>query len=360
MRKSGRWKTLALPVAGVALLAGLAFGFGGFGQNAATPAGPAGPAGPRARLRLAYFPNLTHAPALVGVGQGRFQQELGRSAGVDTRVFNAGPEEMEALLAGEVDLGYVGPSPALNTYVKSGGRALRILAGACSGGASLVARADTNITGIRDLDGRRVADPQLGGTQDVSLRHFLAANGLRPKEKGGSVQILPVKNPDVLPLFLKKEIDAAWVPEPWATRLIEEAGARRVIDERDLWRERRFATTVVVARAAFLRDHRPEVQAVLRAHLRAVDWLRQHPSEAQVVANQELKRLTGKALPDAVLREAWGRLDFTPDPNRASIEAFVQAAQDAGYLQERSVDLAALFDLDPLRDAGFHLASTGR
>src|SRR5438477_7142864 len=284
-----RWKTLALPAAGVALLAGLAFGFGGNQQK---------PAGTGPRLRLAYFPNLTHAPAVAGVARGDFQRSLGRSAQIDAKVFNAGPEEMEALLAGEVDLGYVGPSPALNTYVRSGGRALRILAGACSGGASLVARAGSSVSSIRDLDGERVADPQLGGTQDVSLRHFLAANGLQPREKGGSVQILPVKNPDVLALFLSKQIDAAWVPEPWATRLVHEARARRVLDERDLWPLREFATTVLVARAGFLQDHPREVQAVLRAHLATIDWLRAHPADGRAAVNGELKRLTGKLLPD--------------------------------------------------------------
>src|SRR5947207_5635860 len=263
MSHPSRWKALALPAAGVALLAGLAFGFGGAGKQRPAGAGP--------RLRLAYFPNLTHAPAVAGVGRGDFQKALGHTASIDAKVFNAGPEEMEALLAGEVDLGYVGPSPALNTYVKSGGRALRILAGACSGGASLVARAGAEVNGIRDLDGKRVADPQLGGTQDVSLRRSLAANGLRPREKGGTVQILPVKNPDALALFLSKQIDAAWVPEPWATRLVHEARGRRIIDERDLWPEHRFSTTVLVARAAFLKDHAREVNALLRAHLAGID-----------------------------------------------------------------------------------------
>jgi NitT/TauT family transport system substrate-binding protein len=313
---------------------------GGTGSNA--------PQGNEA-LRLAYFPNVTHAPALIGVARGDIQTALGKTR-LETKVVNAGPEAMEALLAGEIDVAYVGPSPAINTYLKSGGTALRLLAGACSGGAALVARGDTQIRSIRDLDGRRVAVPQLGGTQDVSCRHFLAANGLRPKEKGGTVEVLPVKNPDILALFKQKQIDAAWVPEPWASRLVKDTGARIVVDERDLWPEHKFTTTVVVARTAYLQSHPDEVKALLGAHVRVTDWLGTHPDEGMILVNGELERLTGKKLDSDVLKNAWQRVTFTTDPNQPSIEAFVQAAADAGYLKgERAI--AGLFDHKPLEAA---------
>jgi NitT/TauT family transport system substrate-binding protein len=362
MRDAGGWKALARPAVGLAILGSLAFGFGSLEGRELRRRGPEAGTQRAPSLRLAYFPNLTHAPALAGVARGEFQRELGGQASLDPKVFNAGPEEMEALLAGEVDLGYVGPSPAVNTYLRSNGRALRILAGACSGGAALVARPEARIASVADLDGKRVADPQLGGTQDISLRRFLAANGLRPRETGGTVQILPVKNPDILPLLKQGELDAAWVPEPWATRLVREAGARLVVDERDLWPNRRFTTTVLVARADFLRQRRAQVEAVLRAHLSAIDWLQRHPGEGQAAVNQELQRLTGKALPAEVLREAWGRVDFASDPDRSSIETFARAAAAAGYLKDRDIPraLAGLFDLRPLQNAGFPVASAGR
>ena len=309
------------------------------------------------RVRLGYFANVTHAPAVIGVGQGRFQQALGSQVTLDAKVFNAGPEAMEALLAGEIDVSYVGPGPAANTFLKSNGRALKIIAGACSGGAALVARQGINITAIHDLEGRRVAVPQIGGTQDISLRHFLAQQNMRGTEKGGSVEILPVKNADMLTLFLRNELDAAWVPEPWASRLIHDAQATLVLDERDLWPNHKVTTTVVVARRAFLEQHPQEVQQILAAHLQTLDWMQLHGDEAQTAMNQELKRLTGKSLSASVLREAWQRCDFTADPNPASIAAFMQAQFEGGYLS-RTVDVAQLLDTHLLQIAALPASQT--
>lgn len=300
----------------------------------------------RIALRLAYFPNLTHAPAIVGIARGEFQREASRYR-IEPKVVNAGPEAMEALLAGEVDFAYVGPSPAVNTYLKSGGKALVILSGACSGGASLISRGDLPIRSVADLDGKRVAVPQLGGTQDVSLRHFLDENGLAPQDRGGSVEIIPVKNPDILALFIEKQIDAAWVPEPWASRLKKDARAKTVVDERDLWPGRRFTTTVLVARKAYADVHPDAVQDVLLAHSISVGWLNANPEDAQKVVNSELKRLTGKALADSVMREAWSRVEFTSDPNRVNIVALSEAAKKAGYLKGK-IDLSHAFRSDSL------------
>jgi len=296
----------------------------------------------RPSLRLAYFPNLTHAPALVGIARREFQKEV-QDFFIEPIVVNAGPEAMEALLAREVDVAYVGPSPAVNTFIKSGGKALKILAGACDGGASLIARGDLDIRSIADLDHKRIAVPQLGGTQDVSLRHFLDLNGLSPQDKGGTVEVLPVKNPDILALFLRRQIDAAWVPEPWASRLKKEAQAKTVVDERELWPGKSFTTTVIVARTAFADAHPDAIAALLRAHLESLKWLNANPRQAQIVVNSELKRLTGKALTDGVLQEAWSRLRFTDDPNRGNVLAFAAAARKAGYLKGQ-YDLAGLFD----------------
>ncbi|RYG20249.1 ABC transporter substrate-binding protein, partial [bacterium] len=286
-------------------------------------------------LRLAYFPNLTHAPALIGVGDGRYDKALPNVA-ISTRVVNAGPEAMQALLAGEVDLAFVGPSPAINTFIKSKGQALRIVAGACDGGASLITRGDVSITSVRDLDGHSVAVPQIGGTQDVSLRHFLVANGLKPRERGGTVSIIPVANPDILTLFKRRQIDAAWVPEPWASRLRSEGNGKTAVDERDVWPGGRFTTTVVVARRKFAEEHPEAVREFVAAHAATVDWIQGHPREAQDSANRELQKLAGKPLEEKVLREAWSHLTFTTDPNPGSITAFAQAARDAGYLKDKN------------------------
>lgn len=320
---------------GLAILLGLALGRGWGGGEKALAKG-------QIPLRLAYFPNLTHAPALVGVA-GRYAKDL-PSVVVQSRVVNAGPEAMEALLAGEVDMAFVGPSPAINTFLKTKGQALRIVAGACEGGASLMARGDAPIASVRDLDGRTVAVPQLGGTQDVSLRHFLAANGLQPREKGGTVSVVPLANADILTQFKRGALDAAWVPEPWASRLATEAGAKTAVDERTLWPDGRFTTTVLVASRAFESKFPNVVRDFVRAHEATVAWMGAHPAEAQKVANAELKKLSGKPLKDAVLKEAWSHLAFTTDPGASSIEAFAQAARDAGYLKTDRLDLTGLVE----------------
>ena len=325
MRYGGQWALR--PVFGIAILLWLAAFYG-----AQPNAGSHG----KQQVRLGYFPNVTHAPALIGVSRGDFQRELGAAADLKPIAFNAGPEAMEALLANALDVSYVGPGPAINTYLKSHGKALRVIGGACSGGAALVAREGANISAIRDLDGKRVAVPQLGGTQDISLRYFLSQQNLTTRDKGGSVEVLPIKSPDTLALMRRGEIDAAWMPEPWVTRLIHEAGAKLVIDERDLWPARQFPTTVLVARTEFLTAHPEQVAAILRAHKAAVAFLNADAIAAQTAVNAELKKLAGKPLPEADLREAWGRVTFVTDADAAGMEAFARMATQTGYLPQGS------------------------
>ena len=315
-----------------------------FGPNQAAVA-----SGPK-NIRVGYFPNLTHVPALVGLSSGIWQRDLDGYQ-IEPKVVNAGPEAMEALLAKEIDFCFVGPSPAINAYIKSNGKALRIISGVCLGGASLIRRADVAITGIRDLEGKRVAVPQLGGTQDVSCRFFLSKNGLRSKERGGTVEIIPVKNSDILALFLGKQIDAAWVPEPWAARIKKDTGAQTVVDERDLWPDRKFSSAVLVVRTDYANALPEVVQKFLRAHLDTLEWIKNYEIRAKSAANSEIKKLTGKALAKDVLDEAWSHVSFSDDPNQASIEIFAKAAINAGYQKPSDLSLVGLFDSHRLKRA---------
>src|SRR5438445_8174225 len=197
-------------------------------------------------IRVGAFPNITHSQAMIGKANGFFERALGPGVKIDWKTFNAGPAAMEALLAGAIDMTYIGPNPAIQGYVRSNGEALRIIAGATSGGASLVVRSDSGIQKPEDFHGKKVASPQQGNTQDVALRAWLKANGLKPIEKGGDVQIMPMANPDQLTLFQKKELDAAWAPEPWATRLIRDGNGRLFLDERTLWPKGQFIVTNLI------------------------------------------------------------------------------------------------------------------
>src|SRR5882672_2360106 len=255
------------------------------------------------KIRVGYFPNITHAQALVGLANGTFQKVLGPQVVIETKVFNAGPSAIEALFAGAIDLTYIGPGPAINGYVRSGG-SVRIVSGACSGGAALIVREGVVVASAQDLRGKKIATPQLGNTQDIAARLYLKKNGLSPVENGGDVQLLPIANPDQLTLFLQKRLDAAWAPEPWSTRLVQEGHGRVFLDERDLWPKGRFATTVVLVNKKFLQEHPDLVKKWLTGHVQVTRWIQNHSAEARVVTGREIQKITTKALPDPVLTEA--------------------------------------------------------
>ena len=306
---------------------------------------------PADTLRLAFFPNVTHAVALVGTARGTFANALGPGIKLEQQVFNAGPAEIEALFGDQIDIGYIGPGPALNGFLKSKGKALRIIAGASSGGASLVVRADSGITTIAGLAGKRAATPQTGGTQDISLRHALRQAGLQTTDKGGTVGLLPTANPDTLTLFVKKELDAAWVPEPWVARLVKEGNGKILIDERARWPGKKFATTVVIVRTRFLKVNPVLVRKFLDAHLDTVEWIQQNPDETRKIVGEQIENLTKKPIPEDVLKAALSRTEFTHDPLRESVLTFADWAKDLGFQREGREALGDLFYLKLLNDA---------
>jgi|GEM_PF-115107 len=306
-------------------------------------AGP-GLASAQLPVRAGYFPNISHSQALVGRQQGDFERSLGPGFRVQWKQFNAGPSVIEAIFAGALDIAYIGPSPTLNGYIQSRGEALRIVAGASSGGASLVVREGAGIQKASDFHGKRVASPQLGNTQDVALRSWLHSQGLATTDKGGDVQVLPLANPDQLTLFLKGQLDAAWAPEPWVTRLIHEGHGRLFIDERQLWPNGQFVTAQIIVRTEFLRQHPEVVRQWLRTHIQVTEWINAHPAEAKRLINAEIQKDTGKSLPAFELDEAFGRLTPTWDPQRASLNASAMASVQAGLLH-RLPELSGMYDL---------------
>jgi NitT/TauT family transport system substrate-binding protein len=308
-------------------------------------------------IRVGAFPNITHSQAMVGKANGFFEKALGPGVKIEWKTFNAGPAAIEALFAGAIDMTYIGPNPAIQGYVRSNGEALRIIAGATSGGASLVVRGDSGIEKPEDFHGRKVASPQQGNTQDVALRAWLLAHGMKSIDKGGDVQVIPMANPDQLTLFLKKELDAAWAPEPWATRLIREGNGRLFLDERDLWPQGQFITCHLIVRTKFLADNPELVKKWLRAHVELTEWINGHLAEAKKILNLEVQAETGKALPSTELDEAFGRLQVTYDPLRSSLITAAKSSFDAGFLGRQQPDLSGLYDLTLLNQV---LAETKR
>jgi NitT/TauT family transport system substrate-binding protein len=295
-------------------------------------------------IRVGHFPNLTHAQALVGLARGDFARALGPGVTIETTVFNAGPSVIEAMFAGRIDLAYIGPNPAINGFVQSRGEALRVVAGATSAGAALVVRPDAGIASAEDLAGKRLATPQLGNTQDVALRAYLRAHGLQTREHGGSVDVIPTPNPQIIDLIRQKQIDGAWVPEPWASRLTVEAGCVVLVDERDLWPGGDFVTAHVIVRKAYLETHPDVVKKWVEAHVEVTQWLAANPTDAQLLINREIERLTGKAIPAEVLAQAWSRMRTTWDPIAPSLFASAEAAHTAGFLPEQP-NLDGIYEL---------------
>jgi NitT/TauT family transport system substrate-binding protein len=299
-------------------------------------------------IRVGAFPNITHPQAMVGKANGWFENRMSPEAKIEWKSFNAGPSAIEALFAGAIDMAYVGPNPAINGYVRSNGEVLRIVAGATSGGAELVVRGDSGIAKPEDFHGKRIASPQQGNTQDVALRAWLKANGLKTRDKGGDVDVMPIANPDQLTLFVRKQIDAAWAPEPWASRLVHEANGRIFLDERTLWPDGRFLTTGLVVSTKFLASHPELVRKWLQAHVELTDWINAHAGEAKQILNRQIQKETGKALSQAVLDDSFARLEVTYDPMRGPLLRAAQLAFDAGFLGRQMPDLSRLYDLTAL------------
>ncbi len=283
-------------------------------------------------VRVGYFPNITHVQALVArnlerQGKGWFQQRLGPEVKIAWYGYNAGPSAMEAIFAESLDLTYVGPSPAINAYSRSGGQEIRIVAGAMNGGSALVVQPNAGLARPGDFRGRRIGTPQFGNTQDVAARAWLIAGGLRITQAGGDAQILPTANPDQLALFKTGQLDAVWTVEPWVSRLELEAGGKiLVLDEAAV-------TTVLVARARFLSERRDIVRRFVAAHRELTDWIGRHPAEAQGMVAAELKAQLRLDVASQLISHAWPRLTVTADIAPEALREFVRNAQQVGFLR---------------------------
>jgi NitT/TauT family transport system substrate-binding protein len=300
-------------------------------------------------VNLGFFPNVTHAPALVGMEQGLFADALGDGVELNSFTFNAGTEAIEALFAGAIDLTFIGPNPAINAFAQSNGEAIRIVSGTTSGGAYLVVKPE--ITAPEQLAGRTIATPSLGNTQDVALRAWLAEQGFETTlEGGGDVTILPQSNAASLESFVAGSIDGAWVPEPWATRLILEGRGTVLVDERDLWTETdgEYVTTHLVARTEFLEEHPDIVRAIIEGLGSAIDAIATDPEQAQADVIAQIDSITGQSPSPEVIATSFGNLTFTLDPIADSLDGSAADAEAVGLLEP--VDLDGIYDLSLLNE----------
>ncbi|MGW0497184.1 aliphatic sulfonate ABC transporter substrate-binding protein [Streptomyces sp. NPDC003007] len=298
-------------------------------------------------VKIGYFGNLTHGTALVGVQKGIFQKALGATE-VRSAVFNAGPSEIEALNSGSIDIGWIGPSPAINGYTKSGGKNLRIIGGSASGGVKLVVNPD-KIKSLKDVKGKRIATPQLGNTQDVAFLNWASEQGWKvdPQSGKGDVTVVRSDNKVAPDAFRAGSIDGAWVPEPTASRMVAEGGTV-LLDESTLWPDEKFVITNIIVRQQFLEEHPKVVEALLKGSVETNRWINAHPDAAKEAANKQLEADSGKALPADVLDPAWKSIRFTDDPLAATLNTEAEHAVEAGLLEKP--DLKGIYDLAPLNE----------
>jgi len=338
-----RGRPLGLSLASLALLPTLLLVACGGGS------GSSGARNQAKELRLGYLPNITHAPALVGINHGFFKDALGSGVELRTQSFNAGPAEVEALLGHSLDAGFFGPGPAITAFSRTHGNGIRIISGVASGGAALVVRSAAGITSVADLRGRKVSTPQLGNTQDVALRAYLKKNGLKTDlTGGGDVHITPTDNANTLLLMKQGQVDAAWVPEPWVSRLVAEAGGTVLLDEATLWPDGKFPTTNLIVSTTFLDQNPKLVRNLLSGLGKALDFISSDPAQAQAIVNQAFVDVGGKKLAPAVMDAAWARLAFTVDPLPGALKKDAQDAVDAGTLADARVD--GIYDLRLLNE----------
>ncbi|WP_326563294.1 ABC transporter substrate-binding protein [Micromonospora sp. NBC_01796] len=307
--------------------------------------GEGGSSGP-VTLRLGYFPNITHAPAVVGVEKGIFAEKLGSNVKIETSTFNAGPAAIEAIFSGALDATYIGPNPTVNAHSKSKGEAVRVISGAASGGVALVVKAGIN--SAEDLRGKKIATPQLGNTQDVAIRFWLKEKGLSTnKEGGGDVSIVPQENAQTVETFGSGAIDGAWVPEPFVSRLVN-AGGKVLIDERDLWPDKKFVITNLIVSTKFAKAHPDVVKRLVEGQVAANDFVNTKPDEAQQAISEHIGKITGKPLDLKLIKQAWPTLEFLNDPIESSLKTGLDHAVAVGLTDP--VDLKGLYDLSYLNE----------
>ncbi|WP_338118229.1 ABC transporter substrate-binding protein [Streptomyces coryli] len=299
-------------------------------------------------VKIGYFANLTHPTPLVGLkqnGTGIINKELGGTA-VKPSVFNAGPSEIEALNSGSIDMGWIGPSPAINGFAKSKGKSLKIVAGSASGGVKLVVN-PKKIKSLKDVKGKKIATPQHGNTQDVAFLNWAAEQGWKvdPESGKGDVSVVRSDNKVTPDAYKSGSIDGAWVPEPTASKLVAD-GAKVLLDERELWKDGKFIITNLIVSQKFLKEHPDVVEAVIRGSVKTNAWIKKNPDDAKAQANEALKELSGKPLPAKVLDPAFKSIDLTDDPLANTLDLEAKHAVKAGLLEK--TDLNGIYDLSIL------------
>lgn len=304
-------------------------------------------------IRVGFFPNIIHAQALIGLHLedkqtiGRFKKALGNDVEIKQFVFNAGPSAIEALFADAIDLAYIGPTPAINAWLKSG-KKFKIISGVASGGSRLIFHKDSAIKKINDFKGKKIATPQYANTQDIAARNWFANNGFKIKGQKSDIEIIPIKNSDQFNLFKQKKIDATWTTEPWGTKLLLEANGSVFLDEKSLWPDGKYTTALILVSNKFYESNPQIIKKWLSEHVDLTLWINSQHKEALEVIHKSLLKTSRTVIPKNILSEALKVVEFTYDPLLESLKQTAQTAHQLGFLSitpeffEEAVDITLL------------------
>jgi len=295
------------------------------------------------KIRVAFFPSIGHIIPIVGLEEKIFEKGIGEEKQIETKLFDSGPQVIESIFSGSIDIAYVGPGPIINGFLKSDGKDIKILSGAASGGASFIIQPNSGLESLENFDGKRIASPQISNSQDVSLRYYLESHGLKSVEKGGTVFVLNISNPDIYTLFAKGDIDGAWVPEPWATILVQELDGIRLFNEEKLWPNEEFASVLLIVRTEYLENNPETIQKWVESHEKTVTWINANPDKSKSLFSSFLIDYMGKSLPTKIIDESFSNITITSDPIKNSVIIFAERADSLGYLGRDGYNLDGIF-----------------
>jgi len=295
------------------------------------------------KIRVAFFPSIGHIIPIVGLEEKIFEKGIGEEKQIETKLFDSGPQVIESIFSGSIDVAYVGPGPIINGFLKSDGKDIKILSGAASGGASFIIQPNSGLESLENFDGKRIASPQISNSQDVSLRHYLESHGFKSVEKGGTVFVLNISNPDIYTLFAKGDIDGAWVPEPWATILVQELDGIRLFNEEKLWPNEEFASVLLIVRTEYLENNPETIQKWVESHEKTVTWINANPDKSKSLFSSFLIDYMGKSLPTKIIDESFSNITITSDPIKNSVIIFAERADSLGYLGRDGYNLDGIF-----------------
>jgi NitT/TauT family transport system substrate-binding protein len=235
--------------------------------GASTGAGP---------VRMAYIQNaLSHLPVWVALEKGYFK-DYGVNVGV-AGVFWAGPEIMSGFSAGNLDVAYLGIAPTITAVANKTAR-VRVLAQVNTDGSAIVIAKNSPIRSILDLRGKTVAVPGISTVQDFLLRKALTNSGLAINK----VNIIVLKPPEMIGALRTGQIDAFIAWEPYPSKAVTSGFGRILVASRQIWPN--HPCCVLVANDNFIKHHQNEIKAILKAHKRAIEFIKNHPEQAVSIA----------------------------------------------------------------------------